>query len=113
MGAKPNIISDRAARNIMLIDTKNIYNPQYVTDYINDIMDHLKETEVVKFFNFYILINNLQHVNAPVMNQMLRDNSFRSLCVDWIIEVFIIYIRGKNSFIYLLKRLFSVYIFKA
>lgn len=45
---KPKAITERANRNIMLIDTKNMNNPQYVTECVNDIMDHLKDTEVKK-----------------------------------------------------------------
>lgn len=43
---KSKEISERANMNLMLIDTKNMNNPKYVTEFVNDIMDHLKETEV-------------------------------------------------------------------
>lgn len=46
---KPESFAYRAYRNIMLIDTKNMNNPQYVIECVHDIMDSLKETEV--FFN--------------------------------------------------------------
>jgi len=53
--AKINI--DKANKNIFLIDKKNMYNPQYTTEFIYDIFEHLKETEVDQLSIFIFIYN--------------------------------------------------------
>jgi len=60
---KAKINLDKANRNILLIDNKNIYNPHYVTEFVYDIFEHLKETEV-KIYLFIILLKNLYKFSA-------------------------------------------------
>ena len=74
-----------------------MYNPQYTTEFIYDIFEHLKETEVDQLSIFIFIYNfNIksifQHINAPECNKMLKtqkevNDPMRSLVIDWIIEV--------------------------
>jgi len=43
----------KAKRIISLIDHKYKNNPQYVFDFVSDIFEHLKETEVLKIYTFF------------------------------------------------------------
>ena len=66
------------------MDTKNENNKQYVSEFITEIFEHLLETE---------------HINVPVVDAMLNvqsevNDSMRSLVVDWIIEVIILFINN-------------------
>jgi hypothetical protein len=64
-------------RKLDFIEKKNQRNLQYVSDYANEIIVYLKETEKI----------NLPKPNGLEETQTLVNESCRSLVIDWLVDV--------------------------
>jgi hypothetical protein len=86
-------------RKINFIEKKNQINLQYVSDYANEIIVYLKETEKI----------NLPKPNGLEETQNLINENCRSLVIDWLIDVSLQYKLNDDS-LYLAVNILDRYI---